>query len=195
MNNIETKNSRIKTYWFGFFFSIIFYIFFAIIISENEEKYVKTYLDELGKFSGYVNFESDMPFLLFFILSIIIIFILLKLNKIKESLAEGQSFPDKKNSFSIAENLFMRDMHGRPLNERQKSFSIAENLFLRTKEPWNYTRMDSIGLFQLFLADAVAIFGLLLFLLNGGFNQLFLFSGISVVAMLLVYPRINKTLN
>lgn len=39
------------------------------------------------------------------------------------------------------------------------------------------------------LADAMAIYGLTLFLMNGNFNYLILFSGLAVVGMLLSYPK------
>lgn len=39
------------------------------------------------------------------------------------------------------------------------------------------------------LADAMAIYGLMLFLLNGNFNYLILFSGLAIVGMLLSYPK------
>ena len=39
------------------------------------------------------------------------------------------------------------------------------------------------------LADAMAVYGLTLFLINGNFNHLILFSGLAVVGMLLSYPK------
>lgn len=39
------------------------------------------------------------------------------------------------------------------------------------------------------LADAIAIYGLTLFLINGNFSHLILFSGLAVVGMLVSYPR------
>ena len=39
------------------------------------------------------------------------------------------------------------------------------------------------------LADAIAVYGLTLFLINGNFNHLILFSGLAVIGMLLSYPR------
>lgn len=39
------------------------------------------------------------------------------------------------------------------------------------------------------LADAMAIYGLVLFLMNGNFNYLILFSGLAIVGMFLSYPK------
>ena len=39
------------------------------------------------------------------------------------------------------------------------------------------------------LADAMAVYGLTLFLMNGNFNHLILFSGLAVVGMFLSYPK------
>ena len=39
------------------------------------------------------------------------------------------------------------------------------------------------------IAEAMAIYGLTLFLINGNFNYLILFSGLAVVGMLLSYPK------
>lgn len=37
--------------------------------------------------------------------------------------------------------------------------------------------------------ETIAIYGLVLFLITGSFNYLFLFSGVAIITMLLVYPR------
>ncbi|MCK4592554.1 hypothetical protein KAT63_03920 [Candidatus Parcubacteria bacterium] len=39
------------------------------------------------------------------------------------------------------------------------------------------------------LADAIAVYGLTLFLINGNFNHLILFSGLAIIGMLLSYPK------
>lgn len=39
------------------------------------------------------------------------------------------------------------------------------------------------------VSEMIAIYGLILFLIAGDFNHLYLFSGMSLAAMLLVYPR------
>ena len=39
------------------------------------------------------------------------------------------------------------------------------------------------------LAEAMAVYGLVLFLTNGNFNYLILFSGLAVIGMFLSYPR------
>lgn len=179
------------------FSSIIFYIIFALTIFEYPQFFVHNrkygnadlHIDEFGKFTGFFNTENNTLFFVLFAISIIIFFVLIKLNGTKKKSDSAVSSLYKKDNFSIAGNLIMRDMHGKPFNEKQESFSILDRLFLKNKEPWNYQRKDSVGMLQFLLADAIAIFGLLLFLLNGELNQVFLFSGLAIAAMVLVYPR------
>lgn len=47
----------------------------------------------------------------------------------------------------------------------------------------------NFGVLRIVFAESIAIFGLLLFLLNGNFSHLILFTALAIIGMLLVYPR------
>lgn len=56
-------------------------------------------------------------------------------------------------------------------------------IFNSSGGPINYV------LLRIAFAESMAIFGLMLFLINGNFSHLILFTALAVIGMLLVYPR------
>lgn len=75
------------------------------------------------------------------------------------------------------------------------NFIVLFNLRVKLKKAQSDKEKQKYSILSFIVSEVIAIYGLVLFLIGGGFNQLYFFSVMALIAMFLVYPGEFMILN
>ncbi|MFA6096080.1 MAG: hypothetical protein WC788_00455 [Candidatus Paceibacterota bacterium] len=149
-----------KVLWFAFFVAIFVYNIVAILIAQMpSESRIKTFAPKLAGSDIETIVQSQDRFMGFIGM-------------------DGGTYSLVFSAFLIISIINFVVIF--KLNPKAESKNA---IFNSSGGPINY------GLLRIAFAESMAIFGLMLFLINGNFSHLILFTALAIVGMLLVYPR------